>query len=172
MEKPINQELYSETSEPQRRIIRSDVLLYVLVLLFVVALIFLVSAFIVVFQLPELISQLTLFAFLWLFGWRLYRVRLISYRYTLTERMLSVDRVVGRRIKLELAVHLADITGIRPCAELPADEGGKRERLYLGKKADTTAVTYRVGGVPSTLLLSMSEEMRGKLIAQWKLMRR
>ena len=69
-------------------------------------------------------------------------------------------------------MHLADITGIRPCAALPSGEGGKRERLYLGKKADATAVTYRVSGVPSTLLLSMSEEMREKLIAQWKLTRR
>ena len=172
MEKPINQELYSETSEPPRSIIRSDLLLYVLVLLLVVLLIFVVSALIVVFELPELLSQLTLFAFLWAFGWRLYRVRLISYRYTLTERMLSVERIVGRRVKPELAVHLADITGIRPCSALSGEEGGKRERLYLGKKADATAVTYRVSGVPYTMLLSMSEEMRTKLIAQWKLTRR
>ena len=78
--------------------------------------------------------------------------------------------------ELALKQHACYVEALKKCGvsvtELPADEGGKRERLYLGNKADTTAVTYRVGGVPSTLLLSMSEEMRGKLIAQWKLMRR
>lgn len=172
MEKPINEELYTETVEPAKRIIRSDVLLYVVVVAVVFAAILLVSALIVLLQLPELVSQLVLFAALLAFGWRLYRVRLLSYRYTLTARMLSVDRIVGRKQRPELAVHLADITHIRPFSALPDGEGGKRERLYLGSKASTTAITYRVAGSPATLLLSLSDGMRKKLIEQWKIVRR
>lgn len=172
MEKPINQELYTETVEPAKRIIRSDVLLYVLVVVVVIAAILLVSALIVLFELPELMYQVVLFAALLAFGWRLYRARLLSYRYTLTERMLSVERVVSRKVRPEMAVHLADIAYIRPFAALPAGEGGKLERLYLGNRKDATAITYRIGGVSSTMLLSMSDEMSRKLIAQWKSVRR
>ena len=126
MEQPVNEELYSETVEPAKRIIRSDVALYVLVVVVVFAAILLVSALIVLLGLPEFVSQLALFAALLVFGWRLYRVRLLSYRYTLTERMLSVDRIVGRKQRPELAVHLSDITHIRPAAQLPQNVPGKR----------------------------------------------
>lgn len=172
MEQPLNEELYTETVEPAKRIIRSDVLLYVLVVIVVFAAIFLVSALILLFQLPELVSQLVLFAALLAFGWRLYRVRLLSYRYTLTERMLSVDRIVGRKQRPELAIHLSDISHIRPFAQLPQDTPGKRVGLYLGDRKSTTAVVYRVGGTPTILLLSLSDGMRQKLIEQWKTVRR
>ena len=52
------------------------------------------------------------------------------------------------------------------------DEGGKRENLYLGRKEYTTAVTYRVAGTQRTMLLSMTDEMRKQLVAQWKIARK
>lgn len=172
MEQPVNEELYTETVEPAKRFIRSDVALYVLVVVVVFAAILLVSALIVLLGLPEFVSQLVLFAALLVFGWRLYRVRLLSYRYTLTERMLSVDRIVGRKQRPELAVHLSDITHIRPAAQLPQNVPGKRVSLCLGDKTQATAVAYRAGGEASILLLSLSDGMREKLIAQWKTVRR
>ena len=169
MEQPINEELYTETVEPAKRFIRSDVALYVLVVVVVFAAILLVSALIVLLGLPEFVSQLVLFAALLVFGWRLYRVRLLSYRYTLTERMLSVDRIVGRKQRPELAVHLSDITHIRPAAQLPQKScRASASACAWGDKTQATAVAYRAGGEASILLLSLSDGMREKLIAQWK----
>jgi len=172
MERPINVELYSEVCQPERRIIRSDLLLYVLVVIGAMAFIFVTTFIIALLELPALIAQLTQFAILLVCGWRLYRTRLISYRYTLTARMFSIDRVTGKRIKPDMSVHLSDITSVRQYGQLASDEGGKRENLYLGRKEYTTAVTYRVAGTQRTMLLSMTDEMRKQLVAQWKIARK
>ena len=55
---------------------------------------------------------------------------------------------------------------------LGQDEGGKRMRLYLGKKEDSTAISYRVGGQERTMLVSISDAMKERLLAQWKSARR
>lgn len=162
---------HQETAEPPRRWIRSDVVLYVLVLIGVCAAIFYLSALVVVLELPLVVSQAALFVLLLVFGYLLYRKRLIRYRYTVTARMLSVDRLVGRRERPELSVHLTDITAIRAYPTLE-DKRLKCERLYLGKKANATAVVYRAGSGSAMLLLSLSPDMKGKLIEQWKNARR
>ena len=45
-------------------------------------------------------------------------------------------------------------------------------RLYLGKKEDSTAISYRVGGQERTMLVSISDAMKERLLAQWKSARR
>ena len=57
--------------------------------------------------------------------------------------------------------------------ELPLKRGQDYAvSLYLGDKTQATAVAYRAGGEASILLLSLSDGMREKLIAQWKTVRR
>ena len=57
-------------------------------------------------------------------------------------------------------------------AELAKGEGGKWVRLFHGKREEAVAVIYRVAGEEKTLLVSMTESMRKKLIEQWKTAKR
>ena len=164
--------LYTEVAEPRRSIIKSDVVLWLLVVLGVILLVFIGSFFNVVLGAPNGIVQCVVYLLLLGEILVLYRVRLVSYRYALTERMFSVTRVVGKKDRPDANVHLADITRIRDASQLARGEGGKQSRLFHGKREDAVALTYRVGGEEKTLLVSITESMRKKLVDQWKTARR
>ena len=159
-----------EVSAPKRRFVRSDAALYVLMLVAVLGVITAANALSARFNWPRLIVQVTLYVVLLALGYVVYRKFLMAYRYTLTERMLSVDRIVGKKERSESSVHLSDITAIRPYAERRG-EAGKLRSLFMGKRADTLAVTVVAAGSRETLLLSPSADFCGKLIAQWKIAR-
>lgn len=164
--------LYSEVSAPKRSLIKSDVVLWVLVVLSVFALVFLGSFFEIVIGTPGGIVQIAVYLLLLGEILLLYRVRLVSYRYVLTERMFSVTRVLGKKERYDASIHLVDIAQVRSAAELAKGEGGKRARLFHGKREEAVAVIYRVAGEEKTLLVSMTESMRKKLVEQWKTAKR
>lgn len=172
MEHRVEHHICMEKSEPRRSFIRSDGLLYVLLLVGVVSIIVLGTTLSERYGWPRAYTQIALYAILIAIGIAVYRVRLMSFRYSLTDRMLTVDRIVGKKERAEAHVHLSDICRIRPCAALSEGEGGRPLKLCHGNRAAATAVTYRVGGEERTLLLGLSEEMKERLIAQWKTVRR
>ena len=54
-------------------------------------------------QIPREYSQIALYALLIAAGWYIYRFRLTTFRYTLTDSLFSIDRLTGRS---ERAIHL------------------------------------------------------------------
>ena len=160
-----------EKAVPKRRIVRSDGALYVLMLVLVIGVIAAGNALNARLGLPPLFVQLVLYVILLAAGYFVYRHCLIAFRYALTNRMLSVDRIIGKKIRGDENIHLSDIVAIRPFSEIAGD-AGKLRALYVNRKRDALAVTVFAGGKRYTLLMSPSEEFTGKLLAQWKTARK
>lgn len=160
-----------EKVTPTRQFVRSDGALYVLLIFLVLGIIMAGNALSVLWNLPRLFVQLTLYVILIGIGYFVYRKCLIGFRYSLTDRMLGIDRIVGKKSRPEAGVHLSDIVAIRPFGEV-AEETGKVHGLYVNRKRDALAVIVSVGGKRQTLLINPSEEFTGKLMAQWKIARK
>ena len=156
---------------PKRHIARSDGALYALLLIAIIGIIVAGNALSYRFNLPRLFVQLTLYAVLLALGWFVYRYCLVSFRYTLTERMLRIERIVGKKERAEENVHLSDIAWIRRIAECSGDIGKTRSE-YTGRKADALAVRVRAAAKEYTLVLSPSGEFTEKLVRQWKTARK
>ncbi len=156
-----------ERSEPKRRILRSDGALYLAVLAGVLAVIIGANALSSRYQWPRLFVQLTLYVVLLAVMYVIYRCCMLSFRYTLTDRMLSVERLVGKKCKPEESVHLRDVVAICPVAEATAALQAPRG-VYTGRRRDTLAVTVCEPKRTFTLLISPTNEFADKLIKQWK----
>lgn len=159
-----------DRAEPKKRFLSSGGALYAALLLAVIGVIMLANALSRYWNWPRAIVQISLYALLLALAWLVYRFRLVSFRYVLTSRALSVDRVVGRKIRHEASLRLADIRSIRPVSEETGE--GKRLPLYTGRRRDALALAASENGQRRTLLVSPSEEFTEKLIAQWKSQRK
>lgn len=159
-----------EKAEPRRRFIRSDGVLYVLLLAAVVVIIMAGYRLSAAWNLPRALVQLTLYALLVGLGYLVYRKCLLTFRYTLTDRMLRVDQLVGKKEKPCEAVHLSDIVSVK--ADGAGEETGKLRSLYQGSRKEALAVTVQERTRRITLLISPSEGFRKKFIEQWKTARK
>ena len=167
MEENVQNYIYYDEIEPAKRIIRSDVVYYVLLLLAVLGSMFLSSLLQAYFGWSMTIVQICLFVILAVLIILIYKYRLLSCGYLLTERMFSVSKIVGRKIRPDQSVHLSDIRKICAFSDLKGDEG-KKYGLFHGKREKTTALCCRVNGTAFVLLISPTEEMMEKLLDQWK----
>ncbi|MEG1524306.1 MAG: hypothetical protein RRZ24_00490 [Clostridia bacterium] len=161
----------SEKIAPKRKFIRSDGALYAVLLIAVIGIIVAGNTLSVVWMLPRFYVQLTLYIILLGMGYLVYRFCLVIYGYTLTNRMLVVDRIIGKKVRSDENVHLSDIVSIRPL-EKADGELGKCRALYLGRRREALAVTVCTRGRRYTILISPSEAFAGKLIKQWKIERK
>lgn len=160
----------TEDNRPAPRFIRSDFVLFVFVFLSVCALILLFTFLQVLFRLPGAFVQALLLLLLLFYGWALYRTRLVSYRYSLGQRMFSVDRVVGKKVRDAHAVHIQDIQSIRPYSD--ALQADIVQKPFHGNKKDCTALLYRLNGKTAALLVMLSPAMKDALTTQWKALRK
>ncbi len=160
-----------EKAAPRRQFVRSDGALYVLMLVLVIGVIVAGNALSALWGLPRLYVQLALYAVLIAVGYWVYRRCLVVFRYSLTDRMLTIDRIVGKKMRNDENVHLCDIVALRPFDGTNRDTG-KLRWLYVNRRRDTLAVTVSTGGRRFTILMSPSEEFAGKLLAQWKTARK
>lgn len=170
MEERVQTYVFHDRAEPKRRIIRNDVALYIVVLLGVLASMFLASACEVYFGWSVFVVQIVLYAAIAVLIYFLYRFRLMSFAYLLTERMFSVTKVIGKKERPDVGVHLSDIVKITSFAE--AELPKKKYSLYHGKKKDTTVLLCRNAGNEFAVLISPGDEMKTKLLEQWKQVRK
>lgn len=159
----------TEKALQKRRLIRSDGALYALLLLCVFAVIFLANLACAAWNWPYIAVQIPLYAVLVAAGYLLYRYCLTEFSYVLTDRMLTVNRVVGKKTKPDVQIHLSDIRAIRPY-DKALETDGKVLAVYTGKRKDTVAVIYdtHMKQKHGILLLSISEAFQKKLVEQWK----
>lgn len=168
MEDRVENLIMLERAEPKKRILASTGALYAALLIGVILVIVLGNDISARFHWPRIIVQLLLYGLLAALGYLIYRFRLTSFRYTLTERMLRIDRIVGVREVSQQRVRLADIRSIRRVSKHSPAAGGRVSRLYIGRKRDALALSYRADGGAGTLLLSPSEEFCDQLVQAWK----
>ena len=172
MDKETVQVLYTEEIVPPKRIIKSDFLFFVLVAVLVIAVILIASIVQVMFEIPRIFLQIFLYAFLCLYAVWLYKKRLVVYRYKLTERMFSVERVIGKRSRPDHQIHLTDIVRIGPYEKLSRDTADKQYKAFHGSMESTTALLYKNGKKTDMLLISPSQKMQESILKQWKKSRR
>lgn len=159
-----------ENSAPKPRVIRSAGALYVVLLLLAIGSIAAANALEERLQIPREYSQIAFYALLLGAGWYIYRFQLTAFRYTLTDRFFSIDRLTGRNEREEERLPLSDIIDIGmiiPERRFRVRLGAIRNRSFLPKKR-STAIRYRDNGEERILLVSTSVEMLEKLTAQWK----
>jgi hypothetical protein len=160
-----------ETVEPKRGFIRSSGALYVALLLLVLGVIAAGNALSTLWEVPRVYVQITLYALLLLLGWYVYRYYLTAFRYTLTDRVFAVERVVGKKARADECVHLSDIARIR-AYDGAQDDTGRRRNLSARRKKDSIAVYVRGEKGGRVLIVSPSEEFIEKLTTQWKIARK
>lgn len=172
MEKENEQILHTEDIAPSKKFIKSDFLFFVIVAVLVIAVIVIASAVQVLFQISRIFAQIVLYVFLCLFAVWLYKKRLVSFRYKLTERMLSVERVIGNRVRPDYQIHLSDIVRIGSYEKLSGEKPDKEYKAFHGKKEAAMALLYKNGKTTDMLLISPSQEMQEIILKQWKKARR
>lgn len=152
--------VYTERSEPQRKLIRTDGALYVLLLLGTFAAIVLSRLLADTLDVNRLLVQMVLYAALLGTGYWIYRVRLVDYLYELYDTKLKVIRVVGKKQKPLLSVPLAAVTEVAPYRKTDA----KPElQTFHGARDQTTAVWFLRDGERYVLCLNASDTMKEKL---------
>ncbi len=151
--------VYSEVIEPRRRVVRSDAALFVLLLLGAVGCILLSHWLSERFAAQRLWFQIVLYAALLSGGYAVYRLRLTSFRYTLTDRELLIYRIVGRKETLLVTVPLAGVTLGTWQNGTPGYEG----RTYVGRRADALCLRFD-DGRPHAVCISPGETMQDRLI--------
>lgn len=159
-----------ENAAPQPRFIRSAGALYVVLLLLAIGSIAVANALEERLQIPRAYSQIALYVLLLGAGWYSYRFRLTALRYTLTDRVFSIDRLTGRSERAEERLLLSDISNIgrfMPDEGFGIRRGAAKNRSILPRK-DSMVIRYRTGGEEQVLLISPSEELLEKLMAQWR----
>ena len=160
--------LHMERAEPKRRVFASGGALYAVLLAAVILAIVVGNDISGRFLVPRAYVQPALYAVLALAGYCFYRFRLLSYRYTLTDRTPGVDRILGGREQKTVRVALSDISQIRPFSDRALAPPVRPAALYRGRRRDALYILYRKDGARGALLLSPSDTLKGKLFEQWK----
>lgn len=159
-ERAIEDFICMEKVAPKRGAIRSHGVLYALLLAAVLFAMALGNALTKRFAWPRAAVQLPLYAMVLLLGVYLYRVRMVSYRYTLTNRTLTIERYVGTHLHARVPVPLAELEAMaqdhKPRGARVADYGLRR-----GNGCVLTLTDGR------RLVIDPTEEFIGKLRQQW-----
>ena len=144
--------LAMETVEPNRRLVRSSGALYTVLLLLVFGAMAAANALNTRFEIPRMAAEMPLYALIALYGWYAHEFDLTSYRYTLTDRVFAVERIVGGRERGGAAVELADILEIMPATDVRMERTRKerwsarpaRESIALRIKSDDGERIWRI----------------------------
>lgn len=156
----------TDQADSKRRWIHSEGALAALLLCGALGVIVAGNALSVRLDVPRAYLQLPLYAALALLGWAAYRRCLTSFRYTLTDCELIVERVVGWRVRPGECAALSEIERIVPFAKLDRPVGGLR-KLSARRKRDSLAIVMYAERRARVLLISPGEEFIEELMAQW-----
>lgn len=160
-----------ENASPKARVIRSKGALYVMLLLLAIGSIAAANALEERLQIPREYPQIALYALLLGAGWYIYRFRLTTFRYTLTDRVFAIDRLTGQAERAEERILLGEILQVEGFANAQGSKtrlGAARNRSVLPRKK-SSMILYRDGGEEYALLISPSEALFEQLNEQWQI---
>lgn len=156
-----------ETAEPKRKLTRSAGALYVVLIVLILGVISLANLLYARWQIPRMIVQPALYLVIALCGAYLYRFHTISFRYTLTDQMLAIERITRKHEQTIAAVFLDEISEIG--ANRPAVwrvNHDKSASILLRRKSILIIIPEH--GQDVLYSISPSEEFLEKLTAQWQ----
>lgn len=170
MEGMVYDVIVTEVAAPEKKHIRSEGALYVLLVLGALIVIGLGNRLMGVLELPPVLVQGTLYALLIGLGYWVMRYRLTSHRYTLTDKAFFVTRLTGRSEKLMAQIPLEAIEYAGPYDDAKRKELGCRmgPNVRTGRIEESTMLIYREDGALQCLCLSAGEKLKGKLTEPWK----
>ena len=156
-----------ETSEPKKRLNRSVGALYVVLMALILAVISTANLLYAKWQVPRFLVQPPLYALIAIGSLVVYRRHYVSFRYTLTDQTLAVERLTDRNEKAVVSLFLKDISAIGSCLVKPSG----RRAIYASfrPKKSSTAICARLEKEEIVLWISPGEAVLQKMIAQWKL---
>ena len=93
-----------------------------------------------------------------------YRRYLVEYRYILTDRMISIDQVVGKKIRNAELLHLSDILSI---TEGEWGQRGVRRLASYGRDRYLSLIVQNAGK-KYEVLISPTSFLEEKLLETWK----
>lgn len=157
--------LAMETAEPKRRLIRSSGALYTVLILLVFGAIAAANALNTRFDVPRAAVEIPLNVLILLYGWHARRTDLTSCRYTLTNRVFAVERIVGGRERLSAAVDISDIIEVTT-AEQAAKTGIPAANWSLRPAREASALRIRGEKGDRIWLVSASADFLEKLAKQ------
>ena len=157
--------LAMETAEPKWRLIRSSGALYTVLILLVFGAIAAANALNMHFDVPRAAVQIPLYALILLYGWYARRTDLTRYRYTLTDRVLAVERIVGGKERSSAAVDISDIIEVTS-GERAAKTGVPAVRWSVRRARESAALRIRGETGERLWLISPEAEFLDKLAAQ------
>ena len=170
MEDMVYDVIATEVAAPEKKHIRSEGALYVLLVLGALMVIGLGNRIQVWLDLPPVLVQGTMYVLLIGLGYYVMRFRLTSHRYTLTDRAFFVTRLSGKSEKLVAEIPLSAIEYAGPYdgARLKALGCSMGPNVRTGRIEETTMLLYREEGALQCLCLSAGETLKGKLTEPWK----
>jgi hypothetical protein len=156
-----------ETAEPKRKLNRSPGAIYAVLIALILGVITLANLLYARWQIPRFAVQPALYAAIAICGVIVYQRNYISFRYTLTDRMLAIERIAGYRERTLIAVSLRDIQAI-----LSSRQGlYTKHRTYNASKtarSKSIAVVLIENGIETAWRISPSDDFLQKLTAQWR----
>ena len=169
MEEKLQEHLiWSENSASKRHVLKNDIVFYFVLLLLVLGIITLGNYMLRRYNIPRLYIQLGLYALLFAAALFVYRRYLLEYRYILTDRMMSIDQIVGKKIRNAELFHLSDIVSI---SEGQWKTRGARKLGSYGR-GRYLLLTVQNTGHRYELLISPTPILEEKLLETWKTARK
>lgn len=162
MAEQVSSYIHTEKSEPVRKVIRNDGVLYLLLLAGAIGCIVLSRILSNRFGTMRLPIQIILYALLLGAGYAVYRFLLVSYRYTLTSEELMVFRTVGSKDTICAAIPLKQIVKAGKWdAQNHALSDGK---TYVGRRSESFCVYYQAESGIRVICLSASDHLRNLIL--------
>ena len=156
--------IWSENSASKRHFLKNDVAFYLILLFLVFGIITFGNYMLKRFNAPRLYIQLGLYAILFAVAVFVYRRYLVEYRYILTDRMMSIDQVVGKKIRNAELLHLSDILSI---TEGEWGQRGARRLASYGRDRYLSLIVKNAGK-KYEVLISPTSFLEEKLLETWK----
>mgnify|MGYP001194044916 CR=1 FL=1 len=156
-----------ETAAPKRKLNRSAGAVYVALIALIIGSISLGNLLYARWLIPRYVTQPALYVLIALGCLYVYRRHFLSYRYTLTDEMLAIERIGGNGERAIAAVslhHIRRIAGYRRA-------GNTTTRIVnaaLPPRGMSTLVTVRENARETVYRIGASEDFAEKLTAQWR----
>lgn len=161
MEEQVTVKPYIEEQKPKRVLIKNDVVLFIVIAIGAILFGTLAAYACMVTGIPYIWFSLATYALFGVLAVWLYRSALVTFRYTLSSRMLTVERVIGKKVRPEAQAHLSDIIKTAGYRGKAAD--GKAQKAGHGKPEEMLLVVWSVGRHTEQMLIGVSKEFEKEL---------
>lgn len=156
-----------ETSKPLKKLNRSAGALYLVLTVLILAVISIGNLLFSRWQISRYFVQPPLYVLIAFASIFVYRGHYVSFRYTLTDQTLAIERIAGNTERTYAAVLLTEIESIHTL-ERQMLKKTHVLRAYVRSVRELKAVFLRIGENKTAIVISPSEDFNTKLITQWE----